>query len=258
MEFAVGSNLQFDRLEAKAIRQFILDQVPVYSSPTVQNISGHVRSLVGWLVVRGKIQKSLLHAVPSVAARKLGLPKGIDDRKVQKLLKSCDLRTHSGRRTHAALLLMAHLGLRSGEVASLRFDCIDWHRGEITVRSKGSENTLPLPHSVGQALASYIKKSRPKNSSPQIILRLWAPIGPVTSQAISQILRSQCQRAGLEALATHRLRHTIATKMLKKGNSLSEIGQVLRHSNPATTAIYAKVDRASLNEVVSQWPGIVS
>jgi site-specific recombinase XerD len=53
----------------------------------------------------------------------------------------------------------------------------------------------------------------------------------------------------------HRLRHTAASEMLRRGASLAEIGDVLRHASTQTTAIYAKVDRRALRELVQPWPG---
>jgi site-specific recombinase XerD len=54
------------------------------------------------------------------------------------------------------------------------------------------------------------------------------------------------RRAGLGTLYANRLRHSAATSMLAAGTGLSEIGQVLRHRRPLTTAVYAKVDTEAL------------
>ena len=62
-------------------------------------------------------------------------------------------------------------------------------------------------------------------------------------------------RAGLPVVGPHRLRHTAATEMLNAGASLAEIGQVLRHRDTRTTAIYAKVDRLALSALAQPWPG---
>jgi site-specific recombinase XerD len=61
-------------------------------------------------------------------------------------------------------------------------------------------------------------------------------------------------RAGLGPIHSHRLRHTAATQMLRAGASLEEIGQVLRHRQVLTTAIYAKVDRDALRQLARPWP----
>jgi integrase/recombinase XerD len=86
-------------------------------------------------------------------------------------------------------------------------------------------------------------------------LRVVAPAGAIRSSAVSGIVRSACERAGLPAVGAHRLRHTAATAMLRAGASLPEIGQVLRHRDIRTTACYAKVDREALGTLARPWPG---
>jgi site-specific recombinase XerD len=51
------------------------------------------------------------------------------------------------------------------------------------------------------------------------------------------------------------LRHALAEQMLRHGAGLTAIGQVLRHQDLATTALYAKVDFAALRQVAQPWPG---
>jgi len=63
-----------------------------------------------------------------------------------------------------------------------------------------------------------------------------------------------CRRAGLPRVGAHRLRYTAATEMLRAGATLQEIGEVLRHQEPRTTARYAKVDRKTLRRLARPWP----
>ena len=58
----------------------------------------------------------------------------------------------------------------------------------------------------------------------------------------------------MPAVGSHALRHTAASEMLRHGASLAEIGEVLRHREPKTTAIYAKVDRKTLRRLARPWP----
>jgi integrase/recombinase XerD len=81
-----------------------------------------------------------------------------------------------------------------------------------------------------------------------------APAGALRTSAVSAIVRSACRRAGLPSVGSHALRHTMATEMLKQGASLPEIGEVLRHREQKTTAIYAKVDRRTLRPLARPWP----
>jgi integrase len=73
--------------------------------------------------------------------------------------------------------------------------------------------------------------------------------------AVRQIVARACERAGLPRRGAHQLRHTLASDLLRAGNSLPQIGQVLRHRSQLSTAIYAKVDTARLRDVARPWPG---
>lgn len=65
------------------------------------------------------------------------------------------------------------------------------------------------------------------------------------------------KQAGVESPHTgaHVFRHSLATSLLRKGCSLDEIGELLRHQSPNTTAIYAKVDVTALRALALPWPG---
>jgi site-specific recombinase XerD len=71
------------------------------------------------------------------------------------------------------------------------------------------------------------------------------------------LVRRSLQRAGIDSplKGAHLLRHSLATQMLGSGASLNEVAEILRHRNPQTTTIYAKVDLASLRSLAIPWPG---
>jgi site-specific recombinase XerD len=56
-------------------------------------------------------------------------------------------------------------------------------------------------------------------------------------------------------MGAHQFRHALATQMLRRGASLTEIGEVLRHRSLQTTTIYAKVDLNALRTLALPWPG---
>jgi site-specific recombinase XerD len=144
--------------------------------------------------------------------------------------------------------------LRAGEVAGLRLDDVDWRHGELLVRGKGRrQDVLPLPSDVGEAIVSYLRR-RPRCECRALFLRLTAPREGLNRSKVGWVVRAACDRAGLARVGSHRLRHTAATDMLRQGASLGEIGQVLRHREQKTTAIYAKVDRIALRGLVRPWP----
>jgi site-specific recombinase XerD len=186
-------------------------------------------------------------------------PRGIAATAVQQVLTSIDRRTTIGRRDYAILLVLARLGLRAGEVVRLDLEDLDWRSGHVRVRGKGGTVAmLPLPADVGAALAAYLRLRHSSHSSRRVFVRVRAPLGGfVGPQAIVSIVRHRLTRAGVTAptMGAHQFRHALATQMLRQGASLTEIGEVLRHRSPQTTAIYTAVDLTALRTLALPWPG---
>jgi integrase len=156
------------------------------------------------------------------------------------------------------MVLLVRLGLRAAEVAGLRLDDIDWRVGELVVRGKGgTEERLPLPVDVGDAVSAYLEHDRPRRPDRAVFLRMPAPLRGLAPEGVSEIVRTAGERVGLGSFGAHRLRHTAATQMLRSGASLTDVGQVLRHRRVLTTAIYAKVDHDALRALALPWPGSV-
>lgn len=220
-------------------------------------IGSNLRSLLRFLFVAGLVARDLLAAVPSTRSwRDQTIPRGLTSSDVQRMLASCDRRTLVGKRDYAILLLLARLGLRQCEVCALTLDDFDWSRGVVTVRGKGKKRAeLPIPHDVGCAVSAYLLR-RPHVELRGVFLRVHAPYEPLHS--VGQPVFIASQRAGIAPVWPHRLRHTAATEMLRRGASLIEIGSVLRHASVRTTAIYAKVDRRALRALVQPWQGAQS
>jgi site-specific recombinase XerD len=156
-------------------------------------------------------------------------------------------------------LLLARLGLRAGEVVGLNLENIDWDAGQMTVHGKGGRSAqMPLPADVGEAIAAYLRNGRPRCSSRRVFIRAKAPLGGFASSvAICSIVMQALQRADVESArhGAHLFRHTLACDLLRQGCSLDEIGELLRHQSPNTTAIYAKVDLMALHSLALPWPG---
>jgi len=249
--------LDLEQLTAAEVRAFVVAQSR-QRPRSVKRVVSALRSLLGFLHVDGIIGAPLAGAVPSPAGWMLtGLPKALEAVQVAAMLASCDLRTATGRRDRAILLLLARIGLRAGEVAALGLDDIDWRRGELTVCGKrGRRDRLPLPADVGQAIVAYLRDGRPENALDRaVFIRAQAPRRALTYLGITEIVSIAARRAGIPGrVHAHRLRHSAATAMLRGGGSLTEIGQTLRHVRPLTTAIYAKVNVEALRPLARPWP----
>ena len=250
--------LQLSRLSAGDVASFVVNQSRTSSVAWAKYTVTVLRSLLRFLYFRGDLATDLVGAVPAVAGwRQASLPKALPSQQVQQLLESCNCRTDGGRRDFAVLLLLVRLGLRAGEVATLELDDFNWTQGEVVVRGKRRrEDRLPLPCDVGEAIVAYLRGGRSQTTCRRLFLSIRAPLRGLSGSAVRQIVRQACRRAGLPPTGAHRLRHTAATEMLRKGTSLSEIAQVLRHHSLDTTAIYAKVDRCALRKLAQPWPGV--
>ncbi len=226
-----------------------------------KNIVTSLRSFFRFARFRDYIQTDLAAVVPSVAGWSMAsIPRAMPVDSVRRLLDgSKTWRTPVGLRNRAILLLLARLGLRALEIVRLELEDIDWSQGWLRVHGKGrQERPMPLPHDVGQAIASYLKDGRPESPSRRIFLRSRAPFDGLGSHGdICQIVHRAINRAGIKGKNTgaHQLRHALAVDMLRQGLSLTEIGQMLRHRSAQATRRYAKVDLDGLRAVALPWPG---
>ena len=245
---------------AADVTRFVRQCAVAIRSKRVQLMTTALRSFLRFARYRGDIEKDLAASIPAVANWKQSiLPRALPSGQVDQVLKSVNRKTAIGRRDYAILLILARLGLRAGEIRALTLDDLDWQEGLITVRGKaGRFSQLPLPKDVGAAIADYLRHGRPDTTSRCVFLRAKAPAGGFRGQCgIASIVRHTLERAGIDSprKGAHQFRHALACQMLKQGASLSEIGELLRHRSPQTTAIYAKVDLDSLAALALSWPG---
>jgi len=259
-QFANGP-LDFSALTVSTITTFVLRQARTMSPRHAQGIVSALRSICRFLRQRGAIDCDLAAALPSVSDWRLAtIPKYLTPEEVECVLQTCDRQTSVGRRDHAILLLLARLGLRAGEIIAFELDDIRWRAGEILVRSSKRlpQDRLPLVADVGAALATYLRRDRPPHTTRRVFLCTRAPRrGFAKPSTVSSIVRRALARAGLSPAlkGAHLFRHSLATRMLRHGASLPEIGMVLRHRAVQTTEIYAKVDLDRLRALVQPWPG---
>jgi site-specific recombinase XerD len=247
-------------IRAADVTSFIQRHAHQHSPGYAKLLVTSLRSFFRHLRHRGAIATDLAACVPTVPSWSFSaLPKFLSVGVVSRVLKNCDRQTPLGRRDYAILLLLARLGLRTCEVASLNLEDIGWDIGQIRVCGKGGESaSLPLPADVGEALATHLRSGRPCCTSRRVFIRHRAPFTDFASPvAISCLVRNSLKKAGFDSTrrGAHLFRHTLATNLLRKGCSLDEIGELLRHRSPNTTAIYAKVDLVALRTLALPWPG---
>jgi integrase/recombinase XerD len=227
------------------------------SVSAAQNFRAGLRAFLRFCFTEGIVAVDLSGAALAVTGRRrVFLPRGIEPAQARALLGSCDRRTAIGRRDYAVLVVLLRLGLRAGEVARLGLDDLDWRAGELVVRGKGSRlDRLPMPVEVGEAIAAYLQRGRPRGERREVFLRARAPLGPIATGTVGSTVRRACRRAGIAEVGPHRLRHTLACEMVRAEVPLVEIADVLRHKSLQSSAIYARVDLDTLRRLAAPWPG---
>src|SRR5215510_15737558 len=111
-------------------------------------------------------------------------------------------------------MMLAKLGMRAGEVATLTLDDIDWRSGEMLIRAKGRQRArMPIPPDVGAAVVAYLRDDRPKSSCRRLFLRMPAPqVGFASGCTITMIAKAALDRAGIHGYAhqgAHLFRHSL-------------------------------------------------
>jgi integrase/recombinase XerD len=246
--------------DAALVRTVILDQIRGCRPAHAKTMVGALRIYLRFLATNGACPSGLDQALPTVAEWKLSsLPRYLDKHQVARLLASCHKHGPQGFRDRAIVLLLLRLGLRAGDIANMRLSDIDWQEATLLVRGKGRrEVRLPLPQDAGDAILDYLEQARPPVTMDRVFLCAKAPFRSLPSgTTVSDIVRAALRRADIQNPPSHGanlLRHTVATMMLRAGATLGEIGTVLRHKSPDTTAHYAKVDLAILQGIAQPWP----
>jgi integrase/recombinase XerD len=219
----------------------------------------HLRNLFRFLFWSGKTRRNLANAIPRVALPPQShLPRHLKPEAVEQIIDEIWSGDPVGLRNYAMILLTARLGLRAPEVIAIQLDDIEWRAGAILIRGKGKRHErMPLPEDVGKAIVEYIRKGR-RGSSRTLFVSSKVPYPPfVNARILNTVLRDGLKQAGLNPqkyVGSHLLRHSLATDMLRKGASLDEIGDVLRHHSRASTIIYAKHDVEGLRSIARAWP----
>lgn len=228
----------------------------VWSRRTLHDYAQRLRAFIAFAEKRQWCRPGLAAGIvaPGYRADEV-LPKGIERNDVERLLASVRGRRIVDLRDRAILMLFTSYGLRVAEVAGLRLDDFDWDAGMFRVRCSkpGRIQLWPLSQEVGQAILDYLQHGRPTGYGRALFFTSRAPIRPLDRKALGKIVRDRLAGVGVVTgrRGPHALRHSAAQHLLDRGMSMKVIGDFLGHRDPSSTAIYAKVDLATLREVAA-------
>ena len=249
-----------NKIKPDDITGFILRLREAQNAPRDKTGPSHLRNLFQFLFWSGKTERNLSSAVPKARQPKpTGIPRYLEPEQVNRLIEVVRGHKKTGRRNYAMLMLIARLGLRPPEVTAIELNDIDWRAGEILIRGKRQlHDRMPMSAEIGEAIVDYIKNER-RGPDRALFVSVKPPFKRFKdAQILRWILRDAYDATGISPpqayIGTHILRHSLATDMLRKGASLTEIGDVLRHRSAMNTTIYAQHDVDALRSISRPWP----
>jgi integrase/recombinase XerD len=254
----------FSRLRPADFQDYFRRYASHLEPGSITVLAASLRSFFRFLAIAHAVDPTLAAAIPCAPRwAQDRLPRTLSDADLQMVLDSFDAGTATGRRDLAMVRCMCDIGLRVSDVVSLTLDSINWRQGVLRVPAgKGRrEHLLPLPAPLGEAIAAYLCQGRPASAERHLFLRHTLPVGtPLNRCLVAAVFRRAYARATgrTDAIGTHVLRHTAATRMRTAGHSLKGIADVLGHRSVDTTTIYIKLDVETLRAVALPWPGGVS
>ena len=247
------------RMTSEYISGFVVQQADQARAAKHRIVSA-VRTFLRFMVCEGTLPAELVRAIPRVRRwRYAELPKRLSATELDLVLKDCQSEEHGCLRDRAFIALLARLGVRSGELRSLRLEDIDWTEGLLHIKESksGHGRTLPLPGDAGKLVAEYIRSERPTTEYREIFLTSLTPRRPLGNCTATTFVNVYLHKLGLggPGRGCHSFRHTAATLMVQNGASLKEVADVLGHRSLSTTGIYVKLDEPSLQDVALPWKG---
>ena len=251
----------FQSLMAEGVEDFFVQYGKDHGMAARRSMRSAMRLFLSFAAERGWVGRELAEAVPSLLSHRLSdLPRGLSGEQLSTLLGSSWKGGRCLYRDRAIVYLLATYGVRRAQVSALQLTDIDWRERTIDFAAhKGGKAVHHiLTPAVAEALAVYLRHERPASDCAYVFLRQKPPhlqLGPL---AISSLVRARMVRCGLPPRGPHALRHAFATRLLRAGQPVKSIADLLGHRSLDAVAVYAKVDYARLLEVAVDWPEVAS
>ncbi len=250
----------FRSLTPDGVEDFFVRYGKDHGMAARRSMRSAMRLFLKFAASQGWVGRELADAVPSLRSYRLSsLPRGLSDEQLSMLLGS-PWEGRSPCRDRAVVYLLATYGVRRQQVSALQFADLDWRERTIDFAAHKGGKAIHhiLTQSVAEALADYLWTERPISDCDYVFLRQTSPhlrLGPF---AITSLVRLRMTRCGLPQRGPHSLRHTFATRLLRAGESVKAIADLLGHRSLDAVAVYAKVDYARLLECAVDWPEVAS
>jgi len=174
----------------------------------------------------------------------------LEENEMQALLDAVDLKSRSGVRDEALILLLYNTGARASEIVGLKVaDLRLKGNAQIKLLGKGNKyRSCPLWDETVEALDAYLNQRTAKDPADHQLF-LNANGAPITRFGVRHIIgkyattaKSQCPCIAAKTVTPHTIRHTTAMHLLRSGNDINMVSYWLGHADINTTHIYVEID----------------
>lgn len=223
---------------------------------TLKSFFTYLNHYAGW---KNNFSNELI--TPKIEKR---LPHFFTELEIEHLFRIAELdKTAAGKRNRVMLYLLYVSGMRISELCNLRMSDVHFDTGFIHVAGKGGKSRMiPLPQMMLDMLHEYSNtiykevnnKGKSRADSEYLFPIYYAgTIKPITRQSFWIILKKMWAKSGSDkTISPHKLRHSLATHMLKSGADLRSLQVLLGHENLATVQIYTHVETSYLRKVYNK------
>ena len=230
----------------------------VHHEKSIASILTTLRVFLRFLYHNGYIENDLSLSVPKQNKYYYpAVPSTWNPEEVKQMLDAVDKGNPQGKRDYAILLLVAKLGIRAGDIKSLKLTDLDWKSMKINIvqQKTGVKITFPILKDIGWALIDYLKNGRPiECNTSYVFVRLNAPYEAFGKDAnLHNIIIKYTRSAGItipkeKRHGLHSLRHSLASTLLSQGTPLPIISDILGHIDSKSTSLYLRTDMKGLKE----------
>lgn len=139
---------------------------------------------------------------------------------------------------------------RVSELCNIKISDIDFERGYIRLRGKGNkERIVPVDQKTLDIFNEFLRNRIKYDSEDYLLVNTRnQKLTPRVVQTDIKTIKEKCGFSGSKIITPHIFRHTGATHLRRSGMDISELQDILGHSSPNTTRIYAKNDITKLKE----------
>lgn len=218
-----------------------------------------VRAFLKFLSIREAAESDFSTLVPRYK-RPIDIPVTYSEEEILRFEGAINRTSDIGKRDFAMLLLATRLGMRSGDIAKLSLDELDFeHEAICLIQQKNGETLhLPMLPEVREALTDYINNARPRVASNTVFLRHNAPYQGITTSVLRFVTSKYFGLAGIDISGKkhgpHTFRSSLASSMVNDNVPYEVVRTILGHSDPDAIKHYAKLDIEKLRECAIEVP----